>query len=620
MARALLLLGICAAARAADNGLALLPPMGWRSWNCFHADISQPQIMAQIDALALSRPLPNGSVTSLLALGFDSVGIDEGYEGCGLGVNGTVHYADGTPTIDPKRFPNMSALVQYAHAAGVKIGLYLNGCGCNERVERAINYAGDVALTVALGFDSVKIDSCGAQKNMTLYGALFNASGRAVQVENCHQGQNFTDGGNPGQMGAGWCPYNTYRTSGDIVNLWDRVVSNLLTVVPQLNDSAATTTTRPGCWAYADMLEVGRMAEHDAAESRSHLAAWAIVSSPLVLGFDLADAAQMAAAWPLISNEEVLAVSQAWVADAPWPSGRLVRSWQAAQVPTVAARGGCGSAAGACVDTNPKCAEWARDNQCIVNPGFMSANCQKSCGTCVGGNFSGWSFDAATGAVREAGSGLCLDSAGQLPNAGVENVLHMRECVAGEATQRWTFTNASGGGDGGGDGGGVSGGASGGGAAEGQLRSAAASNQCLRADKDWLWSYTPVVHVGGCDTGAGAAWTLHPNGTLQNARVGCVAVSTRFGPPSTVWTKPLPGGRVAVLAINGADQPTPVVLDFGTLGSLGRPARAQLAVSGAPPAQWAVRDLWQRLDLGVLSSLARVLPAHDCVMLVLSPD
>jgi hypothetical protein len=50
-----------AAGRAANNGLALLPPMGWRSWNCFHADISQPQIMAQIDALALPRPLPRAT-------------------------------------------------------------------------------------------------------------------------------------------------------------------------------------------------------------------------------------------------------------------------------------------------------------------------------------------------------------------------------------------------------------------------------------------------------------------------------------------------------------------------------------------------------------------------------
>ena len=65
----------------------------------------------------------------------------------------------------------------------------------------------------------VKIDSCGSQKNMTLYAELFNATGKPIVTENCHQGQNFTDGGDPGQMGPGWCPYNFFRTSGDIINI-----------------------------------------------------------------------------------------------------------------------------------------------------------------------------------------------------------------------------------------------------------------------------------------------------------------------------------------------------------------------------------------------------------------
>ena len=86
------------------------------------------------------------------------------------------------------------------------MGFYLNGCACGEKTEHLRNYEGDVALTHALGFDGVKIDSCGAQKNMTLYASLFNETGKPIVIENCHQGQNFTDGGDPGQMGPGWCP------------------------------------------------------------------------------------------------------------------------------------------------------------------------------------------------------------------------------------------------------------------------------------------------------------------------------------------------------------------------------------------------------------------------------
>lgn len=112
--------------------------------------------------------------------------------------------------------------------------------------------------------------------------------------------------------------YNFFRTSGDIINVWDRVVENLMSVTKFLTkegDGAAPEgrpleppiwfpppppgkwkpeqpASRPGCWAYPDMLEVGRMegtgqtsAAMSADESASHFAAWAIVSAPLVLGY-----------------------------------------------------------------------------------------------------------------------------------------------------------------------------------------------------------------------------------------------------------------------------------------------------------------------------------------------
>jgi hypothetical protein len=47
-------------------------------------------------------------------------------------------------------------------------------------------------------------------------------------------------------------------------------------------------------------------------ESRSHFSAWAVTSSPLVLGFDLLDDNLVDELWPIISNPEVHAVNQAW--------------------------------------------------------------------------------------------------------------------------------------------------------------------------------------------------------------------------------------------------------------------------------------------------------------------
>merc|ERR1712185_344324 len=116
------------------------------------------------------------------------VGIDEGWEGCGQGVHRTQHYANGTPAVDTAKFPDLKALVAYGHSKGVKMGFYLNGCACGEREELRINYEGDVNFTHSLGFDGVKIDSCGKQRNMTLYAQLFNQTGRPIVIENCHQG------------------------------------------------------------------------------------------------------------------------------------------------------------------------------------------------------------------------------------------------------------------------------------------------------------------------------------------------------------------------------------------------------------------------------------------------
>jgi len=563
-------------ARGMDNGLALLPPMGWRSWNAFYADIDERKMRAQIDALAR----PRGSRgESLLSLGYSSMGIDEGWEGCGLGVNGTVHYANGTPTVDPKRFPNMSGLVAYGHGKGLRMGFYLNGCGCNEKVEKVINYEGDVAATVGWGFDAVKIDSCGQQRNMTRYGALFNATGVPIEIENCHQGQNFTDGGNPDQMGHDWCPYNFFRTSNDIVNLWDRVMENLLTVVPFLEEplGGGRPISRPGCWAYPDMLEVGRMPEHNEAESRSHFSAWAVVSAPLVLGFDLTDEAQMNLAWPVVSNREVIAISQTWVDGASHASGRLLRRWQANNAPTLSVRGDCDGKA--CEDSDPHCGELVAQRQCILNPDYMGHHCRKSCGMCMSGSFTGFVYDVDTGSLRHGD--LCVDALGTLPKGHLGgNEMHLLPCEPQKPSQRVVLTS------------------------DGRLL---LGKDCLVVFQSWLWSH-PIVRLGACPSGkppdAMAVWALQPNGTLRNGKFGCIEVSTNSGPPSTIWAKPLHGGRVALLAINGADLPQTVELDLVDL---------------ITAARWEARDVWGAKDLGVVDRVSRTLAPHDCLLLVLSP-
>ena len=87
--RSILLLSLLSLATSLDNGLARTPPLGWRSWNAYGGGVTQEKMEAAADAMADTSRRVGGAPTSLKDLGYDMIGIDEGWEGCGLGVNGT---------------------------------------------------------------------------------------------------------------------------------------------------------------------------------------------------------------------------------------------------------------------------------------------------------------------------------------------------------------------------------------------------------------------------------------------------------------------------------------------------------------------------------------------------
>ena len=107
-------------------------------------------------------------------------------------------------------------MTSHAHSLGLTAGWYLNNCICKDHCGNAKDhgetdpkcYQGDVAALIEFGFDSVKLDGCGAQRDLDLWANLMNASGRAIMIENCHWG-----GTTPN---ATWCPWNFFRTSGDV--------------------------------------------------------------------------------------------------------------------------------------------------------------------------------------------------------------------------------------------------------------------------------------------------------------------------------------------------------------------------------------------------------------------
>jgi len=135
--------------------------------------------------------------------------------------------------------------------------------------------------------------------NLTRWAELFNQTGKSILIENCHWG-----GTTPT---ADWCPWNYFRSSGDIRADYGSIVSNLQTTI----EWAMSNLSRPGCWAYPDMLEVG-VGSLTFQEWRSHFGAWCIVSSPLILSHDMTDPKVTATIWPIISNTEAIDVNQAW--------------------------------------------------------------------------------------------------------------------------------------------------------------------------------------------------------------------------------------------------------------------------------------------------------------------
>jgi alpha-galactosidase len=295
-----------------------------------------------VDTSRPIRGMPAGA--SLRSLGYDSVGMDEGWAVCepqpGFMPGGYKFHrtnADGSlsPVENKTLFPDIGGLVADIHAMGLKAGWYLNPCfsycwGAGDTVGDAGD-AGDVAALAAFGFDSVKLDGCAnpGQTNASLWSSLLNATGKAILIEDCH------DSPQPlSPISEGGCPYiHTFRSSTDIRNTYGSWVLNADSVEPY----ASSGRTGPTCWAYPDMLMIGvgtTCAGDTCAgreepplptliEQRAHYGLWCVLSSPLTLSMDFANRSLVDSVWPVITNTDAIGVNQAWAGS---PGGVLYKS------------------------------------------------------------------------------------------------------------------------------------------------------------------------------------------------------------------------------------------------------------------------------------------------------
>jgi alpha-galactosidase len=236
-----------------------------------------------MDKMAARTRNVDGKPASLLDLGYNHVGLDDGWQKCGsLDGQRSFHDADGNPVIDLEKFPNMTAMTSHGHALGLQVGWYMNNCICAERgfsdpviitkiMERSAAAVGD------FNFDGMKLDSCSQFNNLTWWASLLNKTGRRILIENCHQGgldppgnpttnsetqgassppyvnrdhsgPGNTQGNCTGTSLVSDCPYNLYRTSGDINANFAHVMGNINSVVKFLGTKTQPPFSRPGAW------------------------------------------------------------------------------------------------------------------------------------------------------------------------------------------------------------------------------------------------------------------------------------------------------------------------------------------------------------------------------------
>jgi hypothetical protein len=98
-------------------------------------------MVAIMDKMVERSRKVDGADTSLLDLGYANCGLDDNWQSCGdpkaaFGStdprHGSFHDIDGNPLINQNTFPSMKNMTSHAHAAGLRVGWYMNNCICDE--------------------------------------------------------------------------------------------------------------------------------------------------------------------------------------------------------------------------------------------------------------------------------------------------------------------------------------------------------------------------------------------------------------------------------------------------------------------------------------------------------
>ncbi|WP_343532813.1 NPCBM/NEW2 domain-containing protein [Pedobacter sp.] len=308
--------------------IALTPPMGWNSWNCFAHEVSADKVRRAANAMVSS---------GLINHGWTYINIDDFWENNrdskDPSLRGKFRDEKGN-IVTNLRFPDMKGLADDIHNLGLKIGIYSSpgpwtcgGCAGSYGYEKE-----DAEIYAKWGFDYLKYDWCSygnvidglpdndptkvsslsyrggdklstAIKPFKVMGDHLRAQQRDIVYSVCQYG--MSDVWKWGDSVHG----NAWRTTNDITDTWNSVKGIALA-----QDKAAPYA-KPGNWNDPDMLVVGHVGWGNPHPSKLkpdeqylHISLWSIFASPLLIGCDMEKLDDFTL--NLLTNDEVIEVNQ----------------------------------------------------------------------------------------------------------------------------------------------------------------------------------------------------------------------------------------------------------------------------------------------------------------------
>ena len=318
--------------------IALTPPMGWNSWNCFANAVDSDKVRSAADAMVKS---------GLIDHGWTYVNIDDFWQknrdtengGGDPSLGGPGRDAQGNIVPNP-RFPDMKGLADYVHNKGMKIGLYSSPgpYTCGGCLASFGHEAQDARSYAEWGFDYLKYDWCSYKPSLEARRTGDNAA-EVAKMPNWNNGdtaKGLAEFQKPYQIMAtelkkqprdivySMCQYgmgdvwkwggevggNCWRTTGDITDTWGSM-SGI-----GFSQAGHEQYAKPGNWNDPDMLVVGKVGwgpnlhptRLTPNEQYTHISLWSMLASPMLIGCDMTQLDDFTLG--LLTNDEVIAINQ----------------------------------------------------------------------------------------------------------------------------------------------------------------------------------------------------------------------------------------------------------------------------------------------------------------------